>query len=482
MNYFSILTKAGLNKLINATANNTQIILNKMSVSDFNGEINQDLETLPNIKHEFNINSITQSQSDANVLICEGVISADVGGFYIRKVGIYTDDGVLFAVGVVPDSYKPLLSEGSSKDITIKFYLQIDNAKNITLKVDNNIVLATRSHLASEIKKLETKFLALDGKAADSDKLDGKDSSEYALKSELSDTTPIGSYMLWSSEATTPAGFLKCDGRSLNKNEYLELFNVIGYTYGGSDENFNIPNFSDGKFIRSIGGNAAPIGTAQNDAIRNITGKLNSEWGGVKTRFFNKGVGVFENTPSSIARIYGEGVSRGMEYADVDFDASRVVPTANENRPYNMSVVVLIKAKDVKEPNKNKIDESIYATEVKAGIIKIKNSIIGNAEDVAVTEKAVNDLKNQILGVNQNWRDMTNERRAHVVYTNTTGRAIQLFIALLMPSQGGIAGFDIDGIPHNSSTTSLSPIIPAGSTYRLGTGSGVSISKWLELR
>lgn len=47
------------------------------------------------------------------------------------------------------------------------------------------VILATRSHVASELKKLETKFLPLDGKAADSDKLDGKDSSEYALKSEI---------------------------------------------------------------------------------------------------------------------------------------------------------------------------------------------------------------------------------------------------------------------------------------------------------
>ncbi|MBE3022839.1 phage tail tape measure protein [Campylobacter sp. 7477a] len=43
----------------------------------------------------------------------------------------------------------------------------------------------------------------------------------------------------------------------------------------------------------------------------------------------------------------------------------------------------------VKEPNANQIDDSIYATEAKAGITKLKNSITGNAEDVAVTEKAV---------------------------------------------------------------------------------------------
>lgn len=39
-----------------------------------------------------------------------------------------------------------------------------------------------------------------------------------------------------------PTGFLKCEGQSLSKNQYPDLFDVIGYTYGGSGNNFNIPN------------------------------------------------------------------------------------------------------------------------------------------------------------------------------------------------------------------------------------------------
>lgn len=190
MNYFSILTPAGLAKLIKASANNQNIVLNQMSVSDDKAEISQGIQTLPNEKHKFNINSITQSKDDANVLICEGVIASEIGGFYIRKVGVYSDDGVLFAVGIVPESYKPLLAEGSAKDITIKFYMQVDNTANITLKVDNNVVLATRNHVASEIKKLDTKFLPLNGKAADSTLLDGRPANEYALKSEWNSFIP----------------------------------------------------------------------------------------------------------------------------------------------------------------------------------------------------------------------------------------------------------------------------------------------------
>lgn len=37
-------------------------------------------------------------------------------------------------------------------------------------------------------------------------------------------------------------GWLLCDGRSLLAKDYLFLFNVIGYSFGGSGANFNLPN------------------------------------------------------------------------------------------------------------------------------------------------------------------------------------------------------------------------------------------------
>ena len=37
-------------------------------------------------------------------------------------------------------------------------------------------------------------------------------------------------------------GWMKCDGRSLDKTTYNLLFQVIGYTFGGSGANFNLPN------------------------------------------------------------------------------------------------------------------------------------------------------------------------------------------------------------------------------------------------
>lgn len=57
---------------------------------------------------------------------------------------------------------------------------------------------------------------------------------------------PIGVMMPWAGTSSTPpTGWLFCEGGSYNKVTYAALFNVIGYTYGGSGSNFNMPDMRD---------------------------------------------------------------------------------------------------------------------------------------------------------------------------------------------------------------------------------------------
>ncbi len=267
---------------------------------------------------------------------------------------------------------------------------------------------------------------------------------KYALKTDVTDGLKIGSYLLWSSQSVTPAGFLVCDGRSLKKSEYAELFTVIGYTYGGSGDDFNIPNFSDGKFMRGIGGNAAALGQVQQDEIKSHTHGVGQQPGIGQSN--NGGSGPFAGSNNHIQ----SGATGG-----------------NETRPYNMSVVVLIKAKEVKEPSANQIDESIYATEAKAGITKLKNSVTGKAEDVAVTEKAVSEIKEQILGVGQSLQNVTSQRQANKIYENTTGRPIALAFSNAVTVEVG-----------GQSITNSFFIIPPNTTYKAAT----MPTAWFELR
>lgn len=67
-----------------------------------------------------------------------------------------------------------------------------------------------------------------------------------------------------------PAGYLKCDGSSLLRTDYTNLFNAIGTIYGYADStHFNLPDFQ-GAFLRGYGGESATIGTKQLSAAPNV--------------------------------------------------------------------------------------------------------------------------------------------------------------------------------------------------------------------
>lgn len=195
------------------------------------------------------------------------------------------------------------------------------------------------------------------------------------------DSYPVGSFLLWSGTHRYPSGFMECKGQLLNKADYPELFSVIEYTYGGSGNSFNLPKFDDGRFFRSTGGNADTLGRLQGDAIRNITGAISAYDGGEVPAGVDRGA----FTPVAGGGSIPIGSSGVRSYQT--FDASKVVPTANENRPTNSSMIVLIKVKTVVEHIP--VDNDPYATEIKAGIFKVTNEITGSRNDVVVTEKAV---------------------------------------------------------------------------------------------
>lgn len=77
---------------------------------------------------------------------------------------------------------------------------------------------------------------------------------------------PVGS-MTQFAGTLAPVGFMICDGSSLAKADYPELFDVIGYAYGGEGDNFNLPNLQ-GK---------VPVGFKTDDPTFGIVGSEGGE-------------------------------------------------------------------------------------------------------------------------------------------------------------------------------------------------------------
>ena len=63
---------------------------------------------------------------------------------------------------------------------------------------------------------------------------------------------PAGMIMAYVSTTIVPVGWLVCDGTSYNTTTYPNLFAVIGTSYGGAGDQFNVPNYS-AAFLRGVG-------------------------------------------------------------------------------------------------------------------------------------------------------------------------------------------------------------------------------------
>ncbi|HCF8721747.1 TPA: phage tail protein, partial [Klebsiella pneumoniae] len=61
------------------------------------------------------LNRLVIADQGANIIRAEMVMLPQVGGFWLREAALYDDEGVCLAVANLPESYKPLLAEGSGR-------------------------------------------------------------------------------------------------------------------------------------------------------------------------------------------------------------------------------------------------------------------------------------------------------------------------------------------------------------------------------
>ena len=166
---------------------------------------------------------------------------------------------------------------------------------------------------------------------------------------DLSGMVPSGAVLYFAGQ-TAPAGWLKANGAAVSRTAYAALFAAIGTTYGAGDGSttFNLPDlrgefmrgWDDGRGIDS----GRAIGSAQGDAIRNITGSIDSGTDQTRQLFDDvtaKGaLAVSRRNWKRWTSDSGDGYNVPSAF---DFDASRVVPTAAENRPRNIALLACIK-------------------------------------------------------------------------------------------------------------------------------------------
>ncbi|WP_304673051.1 phage tail protein [Neisseria uirgultaei] len=158
------------------------------------------------------------------------------------------------------------------------------------------------------------------------------------------------SAVMYFARTTAPDGWLKANGAAVSRTAYAALFAAIGTTYGTGDgrTTFNLPDLR-GEFVRGWDDSRGidsgrALGSAQGDAIRNITGKIDSGKNGALQLFdYIEPTGAF-----GVEKSWKQWTSEGNGGNDnipraITFDASSVVPTAPENRPRNIALLACIK-------------------------------------------------------------------------------------------------------------------------------------------
>lgn len=154
MNFFTIHTIYGLQRMAAAEATGIPINLTHMAVGDGNGNPTtpyEDQTQLVRERYRAEVNRVYQGHDEPTMFIAEMVVPADTDAFTLREVGIFDSDGGLFAVGNLPSTYKPRIEEGSISDPVIRMEFMVSNASVVTLKIDPNIAVASQRWIRENI-------------------------------------------------------------------------------------------------------------------------------------------------------------------------------------------------------------------------------------------------------------------------------------------------------------------------------------------
>nr|DAQ40412.1 MAG TPA: tail collar fiber protein [Caudoviricetes sp.] len=148
--YISILTDYGTQALAKALANNQPLRLMQFAVGDGNGQAvtpNANRTALVNEKHRANVSAVTLDPRNNKQIIVELSIPENVGGFFVREMGVFDEQNKLIAYANTPESYKPTLESGSGKIQVLRMVLMVSSSNAVTLSVDNSVIFVTRGQL-----------------------------------------------------------------------------------------------------------------------------------------------------------------------------------------------------------------------------------------------------------------------------------------------------------------------------------------------
>lgn len=256
MPFMMKLTAAGAAKVAAAQAGGTAVTLTEFAVGDGDGAAvaaPTGAETeLVNERWRGDISALAVKAGAPTIVVAEALLPSDVGGWTVHELGVFDDDGDLFAYGNFPATFKPLAVDGATREMIVKAELRVNSAANVELVIDPALVMATRAWCLSTFLQIDQNLADVADAAAALANLGGAPlaSPEFtgnpraptpdpadndtsiattafvrSITDALSDV-PVGSTLPIA--GVPDANWLKCDGSSYLQASYPELFTRIG--------------------------------------------------------------------------------------------------------------------------------------------------------------------------------------------------------------------------------------------------------------
>jgi phage-related tail fiber protein len=406
--FFAILTNVGLAKQANADALGIPWKITDMGLGDANlagvadppNPVPSPTQTkLINEWRRRPLNQLKIDPANPAIIIAEQIIPADEGGRWIREIGLYDEAGDLVAVANCAPSYKPLLSQGSGRTQVVRMNFIVNNAGNITLKIDPAVVLASRAYVdaailevlpanktAGEFTRVKVNNRGVVVSGDNPNTLAGMGITDTYTKPQIesmiaqASALPVGTMVAFPVDKIAP-GFLEVDGSVKSIAAYPDLAAFLGTAFNKGDEgagNFRLPE-SRGEFLRGWdhgrGVDAGrAVGSYQTDDLKAHAHK-------------------YGNTHNVTYGLSSTGVIGVNPSASINYDTSSV--GGAETRPRNLAVMWCIKAWNA-PINQGNIDIAALAvlaaqaTELNQGTAKVATQAqvnIGTDDATMVTPK-----------------------------------------------------------------------------------------------
>ncbi|MHB7673562.1 phage tail protein [Providencia stuartii] len=498
MKYFALLTTYGEKVLAEATALGTKIELTYMAVGDGRGTLpapDTKQTKLVNEKRRAAINTLFIDSVNTNQVIAEQVIPENEGGWWIREIGLFDKSGLLVAVANCPETYKPLLAEGSGRTQTIRMILIVSHTEAVTLKVDPAIVLATCGYVDDSVKT------AIEAHVKSRNHPDATTSAKGFV--QLADALSADN-----TKAITPKLATEINQRVVNAQNSANAANTAA-TNANNNANGRVPSsrkVNNKPLSADITLSAGDVGAytkAETDTKVADAKKAGTDAqataNAANTAATNANNNANGRVPST-RKVNNKPLSADITLSAGDVGAYTKAETdtkVTDAKKAGTDAQVTANAANTAATNASNNANGRVPSGRKVNNKALTADIALNAGDVGAYTKAEVDSKfaaGSGLGYGQTWQNVKASRAVGTVYTNSTGKPIVLLVTASTSANDRMNGVNIhiNGVVIATSMTygngakaPVSAVIPHDSTYKIDYPSGTVspfIHQWFELR